>query len=54
MVSSGIIAIWNFAPVRLNVPKGVMVRDEDLAVGLIHLSRYLVSLNDNEAENNEG
>ncbi|MEA4883971.1 MAG: redox-sensing transcriptional repressor Rex [Clostridia bacterium] len=41
LVESGIIAIWNFAPVGITVPPGVMVRDEDLAAGLSHLSRHL-------------
>ena len=37
MVRSGITAIWNFAPVTLNVPAGVTVRQEDLALSLAHL-----------------
>ncbi|MCR4425555.1 MAG: redox-sensing transcriptional repressor Rex [Firmicutes bacterium] len=41
LVSAGIIAIWNFAPVSVRVPPGVFVRDEDLAAGLSHLSRHL-------------
>jgi redox-sensing transcriptional repressor len=41
LVEAGVIAIWNFAPVSLSVPPGVMVRDEDLAAGLSHLSRHL-------------
>lgn len=46
MVLAGIVAIWNFAPVNLVVPAGVHVRDEDLAVGLTHLSRDLVIMNE--------
>ena len=34
MVASGIIAIWNFAPVKLDTPKHVVVQNEDLAAGL--------------------
>ena len=41
MVDGGIQAIWNFAPVVLPVPEEVMVRTEDLAVGLLTLSHYL-------------
>ena len=41
LVEAGVIAIWNFAPVSLSVPPGVMVRDEDLAAGLSYLSRHL-------------
>lgn len=38
MVSSGITAIWNFAPISLNVPDSVVVQNEDLASGLAVLS----------------
>lgn len=41
LVGAGVIAVWNFAPVSLTVPPGVMVRDEDLAAGLSYLSRHL-------------
>ncbi|MBP5242268.1 MAG: redox-sensing transcriptional repressor Rex, partial [Clostridia bacterium] len=34
MVRAGLKAIWNFAPVKLTVPKGVIVRYEDLAASL--------------------
>lgn len=37
MVSRGIVAIWNFAPVILKVPHDVIVRNENLAVGLAQL-----------------
>lgn len=38
MVKDGITAIWNFAPVTLSVPKGVIVSQENLALSLAHLS----------------
>lgn len=38
MVSCGITAIWNFAPVTLSVPKGITVSQENLALSLAHLS----------------
>lgn len=38
MVSAGVTAIWNFTPVRLNVPSSVVVQNEDLASGLAVLS----------------
>ena len=41
VVSMGIKAIWNFAPVRLNVPPEVAIRHENLAVGVALLSHYL-------------
>ncbi|HEY1253820.1 MAG TPA: redox-sensing transcriptional repressor Rex [Terracidiphilus sp.] len=38
MVSGGIQAIWNFAPVKLKVPKGIIVHNEDLYSTLASLS----------------
>ena len=38
MVASGITAIWNFAPISLEVPDFVVVQNEDLASGLAVLS----------------
>ena len=34
MVAGGIKAIWNFTPTQLDVPEGVLVQREDLAVSL--------------------
>ena len=39
MISGGIIGIWNFTPVRLNVPEGIIVERVDLASSLAVLSR---------------
>ena len=41
LVDAGILAIWNFAPVQLRVPKNVLVRNEDLASSLALLARSL-------------
>ncbi len=41
MVESGILAIWNFAPVNLNVPDNVLVQNEDMAFSLAKLSKSL-------------
>lgn len=41
MVESGIKAIWNFAPTRLEVPDDVFVKNEDLASELAVLSHYV-------------
>jgi len=41
MVAGGMQAIWNFAPVQLNVPKDVIVRNEDLYCSLAALSQKL-------------
>jgi redox-sensing transcriptional repressor len=38
MVKGGIQAIWNFAPVKLKVPEGVIVHNEDLYSTLASLS----------------
>ena len=41
MVRSGISAIWNFAPCKLNVPSGVLLQNENLALSLAHLNNQL-------------
>jgi redox-sensing transcriptional repressor len=41
MVLSGIKGVWNFSPVKLQLPKDVVVQKEDLAEGLAVLSRRL-------------
>ncbi len=38
MIDAGIRGIWNFTPVKLRVPKDVVVQQEDLASGLAVLS----------------
>ena len=37
LVESGIKAIWNFAPVTLKVPNGVLLKQENLALSLAYL-----------------
>ena len=44
VVKRGIKAIWNFAPVQLKVPKGIIVRNENLAVGLAQLIHQVHTL----------
>lgn len=41
LVAIGIKAIWNFAPVNLNVPSGVFLKQENLALSLAHLNNQL-------------
>ena len=41
MVKSGITAIWNFAPCKLQVPQGVLLQNENLALSLAHLRNQL-------------
>ena len=41
MVACGIRAIWNFAPCRLDVPDGILLKQENLALSLAHLNNQL-------------
>ena len=41
LVNSGIRAIWNFAPVHLVVPDGILVQNENMASSLALLSNHL-------------
>jgi len=45
MVKSGIMAIWNFAPCKLNVPAEVLLQSENLALSLAHLNNQLCNFN---------
>ena len=40
-VAGGVKAIWNFAPVHLSVPNGILVLNENMAVSLAMLSKHL-------------
>ena len=49
MVECGILAIWNFAFTLLNVPDGILVKNENLPSSLAVLSHQLAKkLNDNK------
>ena len=50
LVAAGIRGIWNFAPVKLQVPPNIPFVSEDLSVGLSSLSYYLTHTS---AENEE-
>ena len=41
LVESGIQAIWNFAPVTLKVPNGVLLKQENLALSLAYLNNQI-------------
>ena len=41
LVESGVQAIWNFAPVHLNTPEGILVQNENMAASLALLSKHL-------------
>lgn len=45
LVDCGIRAIWNFAPVHLNVPERIVVQSENLAVSLTTLRMQLKNQN---------
>lgn len=42
MVAAGVLAVWNFAPVHLTVPKHVLLQNENMAASLSLLSKYLM------------
>ena len=46
LVAAGIKSIWNFAPTRLVVPEGIIVRNEDLSVGITSLIYHLTWKNE--------
>jgi redox-sensing transcriptional repressor len=39
VIAAGVKAIWNFAPVKLHTPPGIVVENQSLAWGLVTLSR---------------
>ena len=41
LIKSGILAVWNFANVHLDVPEGILVQNENMAVSLALLSNHL-------------
>ena len=44
LVACGILAIWNFAPVRLEVPAHILVQNENLATSLAVISRHVQAI----------
>lgn len=41
LVAGGILAVWNFAPVRLAAPEHILVQNENMAASLAVLSMHL-------------
>lgn len=41
LIECGVLAIWNFAPVHLEVPDGILVQNENMAASLALLSKHL-------------
>jgi redox-sensing transcriptional repressor len=41
LVECGIEAIWNFAPITLNVPNGILLKQENLALSLAYLNNQI-------------
>ena len=52
LVDSGILAIWNFAPVHLTVPEHILVQNENMASSLAVLSKHLSQKFSVEAQKN--
>ena len=48
LVSGGVRAIWNFAPVHLSLPADIAVKNEDMAASLAILSKRLAEILNNE------
>ena len=48
LIAGGVRAIWNFAPVHLNVPQDIAVKNEDMAASLAILSKRLAEILNNE------
>ena len=46
LIEGGVRAIWNFAPTLLKVPKGVVVKNEDLSASLLLLAKQLENKED--------
>jgi len=45
LVDAGVKAIWNFSPVRLQVPDDVLVRNEHISLGLAQVAYHLNQFN---------
>ena len=41
LIKNGIKAVWNFAPVHLDVPANILVQNENMATSLAVLSMHL-------------
>ena len=41
LVEAGVLGIWNFAPIKLEVPPQITLVNEDLSIGLTSLSYHL-------------
>ena len=41
LIAGGIKAIWNFAPIHLDVPSNILVQNENMATSLAVLSVHL-------------
>ena len=54
LVTGGVRAIWNFAPVHLKVPGEIIVHNEDLYCSLAALSQKLAKVLHQEASSEQG
>ena len=53
LTASGILAIWNFAPVHLDVSEGVILKNENMACSLAVLSTNLARRMENREQEKE-
>ena len=44
LIACGIKAVWNFAPCVLNVPNGIILKQENLALSLAHLNSLIKNI----------
>ncbi len=51
LIAGGIKAIWNFAPIHLDVPRNILVQNENMATSLAVLSVHLQAQIKEEKEN---
>jgi redox-sensing transcriptional repressor len=50
LIEGGIQAIWNFAPMNIRVPKGIVIENAQFTESLAALSRKLVEVKFKEAK----
>ena len=44
LVAAGVKGIWNFAPIKMQVPESMHIVNEDLSIGLSRLSYHITRM----------
>ena len=44
LVAAGVKGIWNFAPIKMQVPETMHIVNEDLSIGLSSLSYHITRM----------